>query len=561
MYKIKFFSLFFFIFAYFSYCITLKEEKNQEILNIFPDFIKKSNKNIQIIDVSKYDFEKTSENNNVLNLLQDKINIYIQKINIDPLLQEYNVSSSIHYILKYCIQNITKKYPNIEFIFDQNKLNSLELINYSHLMEIRISKKKEESNNLELQFDFTIIRKNTDKIYNFSVEGITFENSKENKIHIRLPENNFIIPYTNFFITIQDKFLETLLQEFFNLGKGKLQIQSSVKSKIQVLDNHKNIVFKGETPVSLDLIEGNYQLQVFTKGKVEKNLTVTLLEKENKNIFLKWEDDEKYTNLSITSNKNLSILVDEEYKGEVPIYLNHLYPSNYKIEILSTINLEEDSSNQNNLEKILIYSKDIYLQDKQYYNLFYPIKYIEDFKNFIDSAQKQFWYVGKNSVFKQESLQNNGLNIFENQGYYTPDILLDGLKGELYFECEECTIKFFFEKQAIQLQKFKYYLNLYAGEEILKRENTYNLGQDSLKNYYIYFDVNQENEFFLYFNTNEVIRKKINSHFVSIGIENKKGIFLLKKVYLSEKENKNFFAKKIYLWNKNVQRIFKGDFQ
>jgi hypothetical protein len=543
--------LFILIAVFVLSCKNFYELKDQNLTRNFSEYISLPSIEKRFIEFNPSQ-QLQDEDSTKKELLQDKIIIQINKIEWDNILEENeNNKKEIQKSLEYLI------FYFLDILFKENfyiLTNSNPNLNPTHLLNIKITYNEKESNKENYKFIYEVIRKNDPTIhYYFEQDCCSLHSLKENMVHIIKPSNEILIPSSSFYLTFKKENLDPLIKEINLIGKGYLNVLSLSKNKIIVKkintkeDRNPLILFEGETPVKLQLLEGNYLIQSYKKGFPLYEQEILIKENQTQNVMIHWEDEQTSSNLNVLSNKDFAVYIDNEFKGNVPIYISELYEGNYEVQIL-----EKNSNN-------ILFKREIPLKSKGSLHLFYPYQYYEDFKTkFKENLKNHFWFIEKNSPNLEidTQLKEGGFLIKENQEILTPDILLDNLRGEWIFLCEECRITFYFNQDKIVLQKLKDYLILYSGSELLKLYHIYKL--NSFTPHYIYFDYNnEENKFYLYFNTQKIWEKKIDSIFLSVGFSN----LMLKEFYLSEKEYKNIIYKSFYMSSKNINKLYSGNYQ
>ncbi|GIX42503.1 MAG: hypothetical protein KatS3mg129_2236 [Leptospiraceae bacterium] len=541
----------------FLYCSSINEIDSNKKSDFFPEFLDYSNYLNNKIFIGIADLKEKRSDSFETQQIKDKIILQVNEVNWniendrdEELLNEIKESSN--YLLKYIFRSISEKSPQIIFITDKSNKN----INPTHLLDIRIYQDdKNPSKQIKnFKFHYTIHRIDNKQIYyDFESDGFTIQNNNENVLFIT--SENLLLPSKNYYIHFDKKQIDSLIKSFETIGKGKLNILSSSKNYIIVKRDSENInknifLYKGETPAELTLLEGKYIIEAKKKGYPAKEIQVNIKEKNHQNIFIKWDDEEITSNLNILSNKELSIFMDNELKGIAPVYVSELYEGQYHIELLESIDKE---SNQWKT----LYASDISLQKNQILNLFYPIQFYEDFRNhFIEHINQSYWFIDKNSIpVSNKQIQEDGFLVLNKQMLFTPDIILDNLKGEIIFDCENCEILFQFSKHTLLLKKYNDLYSLYTGDKLLKLEKVFRIKE---KSNYIYFDFDSKTNIFdLYINTNNIWNNPIEANYLSIGFKN----LLLKEFFVSEKESKTKIGKLMYFMSKNINKTFDGNYK
>lgn len=559
----KFYVYFIFIILFFS-CSTFKEIilETSEI----PEFIKKPEKQISYIN-----FTKSSIHQPFKEVFEDSIKetlvIHLEQIEIasDLLsqIEKHTFYHSISWLIEYLLKKIQEKYPHIIFVSHNSNLQ----IQTTHKLSIKIIPIKKNSDSFfhtkesllaSLDIEFQIVRINNDSLtYNIVCKCIEIKNEHQRYVHIKQPDTSLLPIFDKTYLKINFNELEKFVNEFQPLGMGYLSILSASKSEVLIKSVKNQVLFKGLTPTKATLLEGQYQVYIINKNNNSRREEVVFLrEGENKNLVIKWDDEQTSSYLNLLSNKRLSVIINDEYKGFTPVYITEIYQGNYHVQILKPLKEELQTSN----EYGLLYEKDLVLKENSRLNLFYPLDYYISFKDLKENQNTHYWFTGKSSSeFEEEQFKKKGLLLKPGQNIYSSEVLLDELRGEFTLSCKECDIIFFFENDILFLKKIDKILLIYQGKDILKRQKVYQIPEKN-ENIHIYFDQSNKNYFYLFINTYKVFQTNVQSNYLTLNIIDKKGDTLLNEFYLNEKGYKNFILKSFYFLGKKLSNIFHNQF-
>lgn len=541
-------------------CTTFRELTLDSKTEI-PDFIKKPDKYITYINLSDENLI-SQQNKNLENLINEKIIIQLEQIEIvsDQIsrqeLDDYYNSTSL--LINYLLSKIVDKNPHIEFVNLQSQ--SLK-VHPTHILKIEVipvkksrdvNFNKQESLIQALDLEFKISRIKQDAInYNLICKCIEIKGENQNKIHIKQPDGILIPKHDPYYFTVNFHELENFINKFQSLGMGYINILSSSKSEIIIENDKRQIQYKGFTPAKIQLLEGQYKIYSINKNNnYKKEELLVLREKEDKNIVLRWDDEKTSSFLNVLSNENLDVILNDEYRGFTPIFISEVYQGSYNIQLLQPIN-------EKSKDRKLLFVRDLFLQENQQLNLFYPINYYINF-NVLNEDYTKFWFAGKNNTkLKKDHINQNGLLIKQNQEIFSADILLDELRGEISLSCLKCSIIFYFEKDLLILKKIGDFLILYQGKDILKKEKVYQFDNNNL---HVYFDQNDNNKFYLYINTKKILESSFDSNYVTVSIKGDEDT-ILKEFYINEKGYNNFLLKSLYFLRKKLSNIFDNQYK
>ncbi len=519
----------FYIGLLFSFgCSSLVELTDVAVKNqYFAEFLKSPIKERSVIELEE---EISSPEQK---LLENKIVLRLNQISAD--IENPKLKHTYDLIIHHIIEAIKAKNQNIVFLssYDQENLE------FTHLLNIKIQN--------ESSLIFHIQRKDQDQInYVFDYTGISINKPNIDVVQIAKPSGDIILPLKDYFVSLDQDKLNEFIKNFDIIGKGSLNVLSSSSSSVvikRLINNNESIVYQGNTPIQLQLFEGKYKIESYKRGNPINITQVILNEKNTKNIFVKWKDEETTSNLNLYSNQPLAVLIDDDFKGSLPIFISELYQNYYQVELLYK---------QEN-DWITLYKDKIFLPLNETLNLFYPINYYENFQeSFFKNAKQLFWFINPKSNIE---INKEGLIVKENQEIQTPDIILDNLKGEAIYQCQSCVVTFYFDKERIVIKKQDQWLSLYDGIDLLKLYKVYNISNN---NHYLYFDFNDETkELSIYLNSHKIYNKMLDSKTIAIGFKH----LILKEILLSEKDYKNAFIKPFYFIGKNLNYVFTGEYQ
>jgi hypothetical protein len=519
----------FYLVLLFSFgCSSLVELTDNTIKNqYFAEFLKSPSKERSVIELE----EKSQLTEH--KLLNDKIVLKLNRIESNIENQEFKNTYDL--IIKYILESVKAKNQNIIFLNTDNQ----ESLEFTHFLEIKIQN--------EGSIVFHIQRKDQDQInYDFEYAGITITKPDIDVVQIAKPSGNIILPLKSYFVSLDQDKLNEFIKNFDLIGKGSLNVLSSSSSNVIIKkfsNNKESVVYQGSTPIRLQLFEGKYKIESYKRGNPTNITEIILNEKNSKNVFIKWKDEETTSNLNIYSNQPLSVLVDDDFKGSLPIFISELYQNDYQVELLYK---------QEN-DWLTLYKDKIFLPLNETLNLFYPMEYYENFQeSFFKNAKQLFWFINPQSKIE---INQEGLIVKENQEIQTPDILLDNLRGEAIYQCQSCVVTFYLDKQRIVIKKHDQWVSIYDGVDLLKLYKVYEFSNN---HHYLYFDFNNETKnLSIYLNSQKIYNKVMDAKTVTIGFNH----LILKEFWLSEKEYKNNFIKPFYFLGKNLNYMFRGEYK
>jgi len=521
-------NLFYVAFLFSFGCSSLVELTDVAVKNkYFAEFLKSPIKERNAIELE----EKNSSPEQ--KLLEDKIVLRLNQISAD--IENPKLKHTYDLIIHHIIESIKANNQNIVLLSSDDQEN----LEFTHLLNIKIQN--------DGSLNFLIQRKDQDQIYyNFAFNGIRINKSNIDVIQISKPSGNILVPLKNYFVSLDQNQLNEFIKDFDIIGKGSLNVLSSSSSSVvikRLINNKESIVYQGNTPIQLQLFEGKYKIESYKRGNPINITEIIISEKNSKNVFIKWKDEETSSNLNIYSNQPLFVLVDDDFKGSLPIFISELYQNNYQVEFLYK---------QEN-DWLTLYKDKIFLPLNETLNLFYPINYYENFQeSFFKNVKQFFWFINPQS---QIEVGLDGLIVQENQEVQTPDIILDNLKGEAIYQCQSCVVTFYLDKERIVIKKQDQWVSLYDGIDLLKLYKVYSFSNN---HHYLYFDFNNETkELSIYLNSHKIYNKMMDSKTITIGFKH----LILKEILLSEKDYKNAFIKPFYFYGKNLNYVFTGKYK
>ncbi len=532
------------ILLFFLYCTSLQKIPLEQNQHIFPKYVYWDFDYLHGIYPIQVSGLHQSESQT---FLDNQIYIYVNEIQYENFLESKSphlllLENSLKILLNHLFKEINQKYSYINIIQEDNF--SLA----THTLNISINAISKEKEAFTFQIHFKIQRKNYPKVqYEFNVTPIVLQplNQQKNIYILSKKESiDFKIPQETFSLEIPIHSITTLLDNFQYLGKGYVAIASSTKHPIQIL-NQKGIVWEGESPVHIPLWEGRYTLMTSKRGMETQTIPFTIREGEEEIIPIKWKDEIFDSYINFLSNVDLRVVLDEELKGNTPVFTSQLSKGNYNIEL----------SKKNNDFYEVLYKGELQLKENHYVNLFYPIYFKEEFskESFTQNSKRFFWFSTKDySVLKEEVFSNGFLTFLPNQQLFTPNIILDELKSEFNLSCGSCEIVFYFEDhKKLLFKKLNEYFFVYYGKDPLELQSVYLIKQDTLFFYWDYTNANQL--LCVYLNSSLAFQKNIPSHYVVLEFKNIDHL-ILKNFSISEKSRENFFMKKLYLLRKQFQK-------
>lgn len=491
-------------------------------------------------DISLIQISENSKGQN-RQYLKENVILYIKEINYS--IQRNNVSSiqnSFKILLESLFDQVQKKYKNI-------KIQKDHTLPSTHYVYIWVEEDFNNPNTFSIKIR---IQRITDpEIYfDFSISMIQLvQSGQEKRIDMLLYRNNiqFNELQAKVFLKIPKEKIDNFLENFSRIGKGRVIVTSITKNHIQIFNEQNIEIYKGESPVLLTLWEGNYILYAKKRGLEEKKISFNITENNDEIIPLKWKDEVSISYINFFSNGSIRFALDNELKGINPVYTPELPKGFYKIEL----------SQKKNGEYEVLYNGDLELKENHSVNLFYPISFEENFgkESFIENSKNFFWFFNKKDPFlKEEYFENNIFFLSEGKQLFTPNIILDNIKGEFNLFCEDCEIAFYFEKDyKILLRKQEDLIYIYFGTDPLELKNIYKLNLQKSKNLFFYWDYSINDQFFsIYLNTEPIIAERIPSIYSVIEFRSIKKI-VFKNFYVAEKQRENFFFKKLYFLKKS----------
>lgn len=534
--KIKYYLLLLF----YTFCTTLYKIDLGSVQDKVPKYYLGNfdyNSDISLIQISEISKSQNRQ------YLKENIVLFIKEIHYNLQGKEYNIPSlqnSFEILLDGLFEQIQKKYKNI-------KIQKDNILPSTHSIHIWV----EEDLNTPHTFSIKMrIQRITDpEIYfDFSISPIQLiQSGQEKRVDMLLNRNNiqFNELQTKFFLKISNESIDNFLENFNRIGKGKVTITSTTKNQIQIFNDQNIEIYNGESPVLLTLLEGNYILYAKKRGLEPKKISFNITENNEEIIPLKWKDEVSISYINFFSNDSIRFALDNELKGINPVYTPELPKGFYKIEL----------SQKKNEEYEVLYKGDLALKDHHYVNLFYPISFKENFtkESFIENSKKNFWFFNKKDPFlKDEYFENNVFFLPYEKQLFTPNIILDDIKGEFNFFCEDCELVFYFEKDhKIFLRKQQDLVYIYSGTDPLELKNIYKLNLKDNKNLFFYWDYSTNDQYFsIYLNSELIVSEKIPSIYSVIEFRSIKKI-IFKDFYVAEKQRESFLFKKLYFFKKS----------
>lgn len=186
--------------------------------------------------------------------------------------------------------------------------------------------------------------------------------------------------------TFSEDYEKQLLEWLSKTGKGKLVVQSSRPAKILVR-KPLGLEELGETPLEIDIMEGQYELIAMRRGHEPNNRIVEVNAASEGRWLATWSDDTEVSSIVILSQPpELRLAVDNIVTGRTPAAIVGTEPGEIPVELSEK---KEDSS-----QYIVRVTDTISLSPGEAFERAYLLDYFDDFS---EPFRTPLWQAASNA--------------------------------------------------------------------------------------------------------------------------------------------------------------------